>query len=77
MTIEPITIRLNVSMSGKVQLIQRAMSEPTNELKIIEGLIDVGYANALKTLYQAATINSHEFQQCRQLLPDYLQHCVA
>jgi hypothetical protein len=76
MTIQPITIRLNTSMSGKVQLIQRAMSEPISELKIIEGLIDVGYANALKTLHQAGAINSHEFQQCRQRLPDYPQRCL-
>jgi hypothetical protein len=40
---------------------------------IVEGLVDTGYANALKNLHQNGRISDAALQQSIQKLPDHLR----
>ena len=73
MTLNPITIPFNQDYSNKIRVIQEAISEPTTHRKILEGLVDTGYANALRTLYVEGRISEAAFKQCLKRLPTYLQ----
>ena len=73
MTLKPITITFDQSYSNKIRVIQEAISDPTTYKMIVEGLLDTGYANALKTLHSAGRISDSVLEQSIQKLPDYLQ----
>jgi len=75
MTKNPIIIQLSQIYSNKVQVIQEAISEPTTHRQIVEGLIDTGYANALKTLKQTSRISDTAFAQGLKCLPEHLRAC--
>jgi len=72
---QPIMIPLSQIYSNKVQVIQEAISEPTTHRQIVEGLIDTGYANALKTLQQTGRISDNAFAQGLKSLPEHLRAC--
>jgi hypothetical protein len=67
-----VIITLTAKQSAKVQLMQQAISEPTTYHKILDGLIDVGFANALKILYADGELNQENYQKGLRQLPDYL-----
>ena len=73
MTKPPITIRFGKSNSAKIRIIQEAIDEPTTHLQVLEGLIDVGYANALKTLFDGSRIDRETFEIGQRQLPKYLR----
>lgn len=73
MTLKPISITFDQTYSNKIRVIQEAISDPTTHKMIVEGLLDTGYANALKTLHSAGRISDSVLEQGIQKLPDYLQ----
>ena len=73
MTPKPITVTLDRVTSGKIHKIQESISEPTTYSKVLEGLIDLGFATALKILYEDGSITDAEFEDYQDLLPDYLR----
>ena len=73
MTPQPITVTLDRVTTGKIQKIQESISEPTTYAKVLEGLIDLGFATALKILYEDGSITDAEFEDYQDLLPDYLR----
>ena len=58
---------------NKIRVIQEAISEPKSELQILEGLIDIGYANALKTLHQDGRISTATLNKSIKTLPEHLK----
>jgi len=77
MSIQTITLTFNSLTSFKIQFIQRAISEPTTYSKVLEGLIDVGYANALKTLYAEGELDLLDYEKGLGELPDYLRKAIT
>lgn len=73
MSLKPITITFDQTYSNKIRVIQEAISDPTTHKMVVEGLVDSGYANALKTLHSAGRISDSAFNQGIQRLPDYLR----
>ena len=73
MTLKPISITFDQTYSNKIQVIQEAISDPTTHKMIVEGLVDSGYANALKTLHSAGRISNSVLEKGIRRLPDYLQ----
>jgi hypothetical protein len=73
MTLKPISITFDQTYSNKICLIQEAISDPTTHRMIVEGLVDTGYANALKTLHQNGRISDAALQQGIQKLPEHLR----
>jgi hypothetical protein len=73
MTLKAISITFDQTYSNKIRIIQEAISEPTTHKMIVEGLLDTGYANALKTLHSAGRISDSVLEQGIRKLPDYLQ----
>jgi hypothetical protein len=73
MTLKPISITFDQTYSNKIRVIQEAISDPTTHKMIVEGLLDTGYANALKTLHSTGRISDSVLEQGIQKLPDYLQ----
>jgi hypothetical protein len=43
---------------------------------IVEGLLETGYANALKTLHSAGRISDSVFRQGVRQLPEQLRACL-
>ena len=76
MTLKPITVTLDRVTTDKIQMIQDSISEPTTNGKVLEGLIDIGFANALKTLYEDGNLSAEEFEEYQVLLPDYLRRAL-
>jgi hypothetical protein len=76
MSNRPISITLDQVYSNKIQVIQEAISDPTTHKMIVEGLVDSGYANALKTLHSAGRISDSVFRQGVRQLPEHLRACV-
>jgi len=76
MTLKPITITLDQTYSNKIRVIQEAISDPTTYKMIVEGLVDTGYANALKTLHSAGRISDSVFRQGVRQLPEELRACL-
>ena len=76
MTLKPITVTLDRVTTDKIQMIQDSISEPTTYGKVLEGLIDIGFANALKTLYEDGNLSAEEFEEYQVLLPDYLRRAL-
>jgi len=66
-------IQISVEQEGKLDWISRAIDENPSHQKIIDGLIDTGFANALKTLHQSGLINQAEYQHGITQLPHFLQ----
>jgi hypothetical protein len=73
MTLKLISITFDQTYSSKIRVIQEAISDPTTHKMIVEGLLDTGYANALKTLHSAGRISDSVLEQGIRKLPDYLQ----
>jgi hypothetical protein len=73
MTLKPISITLDQTYSNKIRVIQEAISDPTTHKMIVEGLVDSGYANALKTLHSAGRISDSVFRQGVRQLPEELR----
>ena len=71
-----ISISLTSNQLAKVRLIQQAISEPATFHKILEGLIDTGFANALKTLYARGEVDQENYQKGLKQLPDYLRASI-
>jgi hypothetical protein len=76
MSLKPISITLDQTYSNKIGVIQEAISDPTTHKMIVEGLVDSGYANALKTLHSAGRISDSVFRQGVRQLPEHLRACV-
>jgi hypothetical protein len=74
MTPKTISITLDQTYSNKIRVIQEAISDPTTHKMIVEGLVDTGYANALKTLYSEGVITDLALEQGIRQLPDYLHY---
>jgi hypothetical protein len=72
-----ITMTLTTKQSAKVRLMQQAISEPTTYHKILDGLIDAGFANALKTLYEDGELDQETYQRGLKQLPDYLRASIS
>ena len=77
MTLKPISITLDQSYANKIKIIQEAISDPTTHKMIVEGLVDSGYAAALKTLYSAGRISDSVFSQGVKQLPKHLRTCLS
>ena len=76
-THQQITITLTTRQCSKVRLMQQAISEPTTYHKILGGLIDLGFATALKTLYTDGVLNQESYQKGLMQLPDYLRESIT
>ena len=76
MTLKPISITFDQTYSSKIRVIQEAISDPTTHKMIVEGLVDSGYANALRTLHSAGRISDSVFRQGVRQLPEHLRACV-
>jgi hypothetical protein len=76
MTLKTISITLDQTYSNKIRVIQEAISDPTTHKMIVEGLVDSGYANALKTLHSAGRISDSVFRQGVRQLPEQLRVCL-
>ena len=72
-----ITITLTTKQSAKVRLMQQAISEPTAYHKILDGLIDAGFAAALKTLYADGELDQENYQKGLRQLPEYLRASIS
>ena len=72
-----ITIALTTKQAEKVRLMQQAISEPTTYHKILDGLIDTGFAAALKTLYADGELDQESYQKGLKQLPDYLRASIT
>jgi len=70
------SISLSSNQLAKVRLIQQAISEPTTYQEILDGLIDTGFANALKTLYARGELDQENYQKGLKQLPDYLRASI-
>jgi len=77
MTLKPITVSLDRVTTGKINLIQESISEPTTYAKVIEGLIDVGFANAINTLHEQGRLTKTEYKDYLDLLPEHLLSCLG
>jgi len=73
----PITFVLTSKQVAKVRLMQQAILEPTTYHKILDGLIDTGFAAALKTLYADGELDQGTYQKGLKQLPDYLRSSIA
>jgi hypothetical protein len=72
-----IAITLTTKQSAKVRLMQQAISEPTTYHKILDGLIDTGFAAALKTLYADGELDKENYQKGLKQLPEYLRASIS
>jgi len=73
MTLKPISITFDLTYSSKIRMIQEAISDPTTHRMIVEGLVDTGFANALKTLQSVGRISDSNLKNSIRQLPDYLR----
>ena len=68
-----ISITLTPRQLGKIQLMQKSISEPTTYSKILDGLIDVGFSSALHILYEDGTLDDETYRKYVMLLPDFMR----
>ena len=68
-----ISITLTTRQLGKIQLMQKSISEPTTYAKILDGLIDVGFSSALHILYEDGTLDDETYRKYIMLLPDFMR----
>ena len=76
-TTNQITITLTTKQAAKVRLMQQAIVEPTTYHKILDGLIDAGFANALKTLYADGELNQENYERGLNQLPEHLRASIS
>ena len=76
-TTNQITITLTTKQSAKMRLMQQAISEPTTYHKILDGLIDTGFAAALKTLYADEELDQENYKRGLKQLPAYLRGSIS
>jgi len=72
-----ITITLTKMQAAKVRLMQKAISEPTTYHKILGGLIDLGFATALETLYADGELDQENYLREQKQLPEYLRRSIT
>ena len=60
-----------------MRLMQQAISEPTTYHKILDGLIDTGFAAALKTLYADEELDQENYKRGLKQLPAYLRGSIS
>lgn len=75
MTLKPISISFDQNYSNKIRIIQEAISDPTSHQEIVEGLVDTGYANALRNLYMEGQISPETYRIGISNLPKQLHSC--
>jgi hypothetical protein len=68
-----ISITLTPRQLGKIQLMQKSISEPTTYSKILDGLIDVGFSSALHILHDEGTLDEETYGKYVMLLPDFMR----
>jgi hypothetical protein len=68
-----ISITLTQRQLGKIQLMQKSISEPTTYAKILDGLIDVGFSSALHILHDEGTLDEETYRKYVMLLPDFMR----
>jgi hypothetical protein len=68
-----ISITLTPRQLGKIQLMQKSISEPATYAKILDGLIDVGFSSALHILYEDGTLDEETYLKYVMLLPDFMR----
>jgi len=76
-THQQITITLTTRQCAKVRLMQQAISEPTTYHKILDGLIDTGFATALETLYTDGELDQENYLRGQKQLPEYLRRSIT
>jgi hypothetical protein len=76
-TSSQITITLTLKQSAKVRLMQQVISEPTTYHKILDGLIDSGFATALKTQYADGQLDQENYERGLKQLPEYLRASIT
>ena len=72
-----ITIRLNRSNTAKIQVIQEAAGKTKTVEDILDELLDIGYAEALETLYRQKRISSETYRIGLSQLPKHLRIGLA
>lgn len=72
MTDPRIAIQFNRSDSAKIKVIQAASDTPTTYSHVLEELLDLGYSDALATLYRQKRISTDTYQIGLRQLPNYL-----
>jgi hypothetical protein len=77
MSSNPITITFDSIASTKIHLIQESIEEHTSHAKILEGLVDIGFTTALKTLYQQGRIDRQTYKKGLQRLPMHLRSHIG
>lgn len=70
------SIQLNALQTHKLKTIQKSLVEPKTFEEILDGLLNVGYTTALRSLYEDGIISRHSYLQNKQHLPDYLQDAL-
>ena len=68
-----ISITLTPRQLGKIQLMQKSISEPTTYAKILDGLIDVGFSSALHILHDEGTLDEETYRKYVMLLPEFMR----
>jgi hypothetical protein len=72
----PRSILLNALQMHKLKTIQKSLVEPKTFEEILDGLLNVGYTTALRTLYEDGIISRYSYLHSKQHLPDYLQDAL-
>jgi len=52
---------------------KQSIEEPVTRKDIIDGMIDSGYAVALKTVYDAGLISKRTYEDGLKVVPEYLK----
>ena len=68
-----VSITLSQRQLGKIQLMQKSISEPTTYAKILDGLIDIGFSSALYILHDDGTLDEETYRKYVMLLPDFMR----
>ena len=69
-------LRLTEEVIWKLDVIKTSISEETSKKQIVEGMVDLGFATALKCLYKDGEITSEGLDTGLSYLEDYLQRRV-
>ena len=68
-----VSITFSQRQLGKIQLMQKSISEPTTYAKILDGLIDIGFSSALHILHDDGTLDEETYRKYVMLLPDFMR----
>jgi len=69
---KPTFIYLSAQQVRKLEVMKESIIEPVSRRDIIDGLIESGYAVALKTLYQNKMISKSDSESSLAQIPDYI-----